>query len=125
MNEFKLLKQYSKMFEEIRPSIILLFDDQFPLPMGLEERDLIFHLRKTHTVLVLPRISLLPNPCQVIVNCLKSAFPQHLSGGEEFKKAFQGAIQKLDEKQVKKIVNKEWEKVEKIVSICGTARNDS
>jgi hypothetical protein len=117
MNKVELLKQHLKMFDEIRPSIILLFDDQFPLPMELEKREELFYLRKIHTVFILPRISLLPNPCQVIVNCLKSAFPQHLSGGEEFKKVIQGAIKKLDEKQVKEIVDREWEKVEKFVSI--------
>jgi hypothetical protein len=84
MSQIELLKQYLKMFEEIRSSIILLFDDQFPLPMELEKREELFYLRKNHTVLILPRISLLPNPCKGIVDCLKSALPQYLSRGEEF-----------------------------------------
>jgi hypothetical protein len=60
----------------------------------------------------------------VIADCLKAGFPQHLSGGEEFKKVIQGAIKKLDEKQVKEIVDREWEKVEKLVSSCGPVLND-
>jgi hypothetical protein len=112
------------MFEEIRPSIILLFDDQFPLPMELEKREELFYLRKTHTVFILPRISLLPSPCKAIADCLKVGLPQHLSGGEEFKKVIQGAIKKLDEKQVKEIVDREWEKVEKLTSGCDPALRD-
>jgi hypothetical protein len=124
MTDVKLLKQYSKMFEEIRPSIILLFDDQFPLPMELEKREELFHLRKIHTVLVLPRISLLPSPCKGMVDCLKAGLPQYLSRGEEFKEVIQGLIHKLDEKQVKEIVDREWEKVDRFVSSCGPGLND-
>jgi hypothetical protein len=76
MNQIELLKQYLKIFEDIRHSIILLFDGQFPFSMRWEEeREELFHLRKTHTVFVLPRISLLPSPCKVIADCLKAAFP--------------------------------------------------
>jgi hypothetical protein len=82
MNQIELLRQHLKMFEEIRPSIILLFDDQFPLPMEFEKREELFHLRKIHTIFILPRISLLPNPCKVIADCLKVGLPQHLSGEE-------------------------------------------
>jgi hypothetical protein len=121
MNQVELLRQHLKMFEEIRPSIILLFDDKFPLSTGFEELEEVYHLRKTHTVLVLPRISLLPSPCKVIADCLKDALPQQLSGVEEFKEAIQGAVRELEEEQVKEIVDKEWEKVEKLVSTSGPA----
>jgi hypothetical protein len=60
----------------------------------------------------------------VIAECLKTALPQHLSGGEEFKGAIQGAIKKLDEKKVKEIVDREWEKVAKLISACGPALNN-
>jgi hypothetical protein len=60
----------------------------------------------------------------VIADCLKSVLPQHLSGVEEFKEAIQNAIQKFDEEQVKEIVDKEWEKVEKFTSAWSPALLD-
>jgi hypothetical protein len=92
------------------PSIILLFDDQFPFSLELDKREEVYLLRKTHTLLLLPRTSLVPNPCKVIADSLKDGLKEKLNG-EGLEKAIPDMIHELGEKQVKKIINKEWGKV--------------
>jgi hypothetical protein len=67
----ELIKEYRPILQGSLPSIILLFDDQFPFSLELDKREEVYLLRKTHTLLLLPRTSLVPNPCRVIADYLK------------------------------------------------------
>jgi hypothetical protein len=64
------LKEVKEILKTEQPSVVLLFDDEFPFS-ELEETEEAFIIRKTHSLCFLPRVSLTPNPCMTIANTIR------------------------------------------------------
>jgi hypothetical protein len=62
------------------PSILILFDDQFPMLEEIESHQNVSMLRKKHTLLFLPRVSLAPNPCMMVAKSIVAVLRERLCG---------------------------------------------
>jgi acetyl-CoA carboxylase alpha subunit len=72
----------------------------------------------------MPKISQVPNPCKVIAERLKLLHQEKFSEAGKSEKALREALKEFDDMRVKEIVNKEWEKVQKLAYIGSTAFRD-
>jgi hypothetical protein len=69
------LEEVKKFLKTKQSSIVLLFDDEFPFSELMESEEA-YQIRKIHSLCFLPRISLVPNPCRMIINSLKQTLTE-------------------------------------------------
>jgi hypothetical protein len=78
---------------DLKPSIIILFEEQFLFSGKVDKMKEVELLRMKHDLFFLPRVSMAPNPCKVIWNSIEVELREKLLEECNWKEASQVVLQ--------------------------------